>query len=120
MPCCWEKKTSLICAEAVATCCTSCDAYCNRAGEGAGRHGIVIFDLMRGYAYTRYMCEPGLRDLQDRKHGRTRRELLREEYVEGSKHGGIGQPSTGFRVRFPILPQESACLIGGSLACEEH
>lgn len=36
---------------------------------------------------------------QDRKYGRTRRELLYEEYVEGSKRGGIGQPKEGFEVR---------------------
>jgi pimeloyl-ACP methyl ester carboxylesterase len=34
--------------------------------------------------------------LQDKKYGRTRRELLHEEYVEGSKRGGIGQPRHGF------------------------
>ncbi|CAL8464728.1 g4263 [Coccomyxa elongata] len=35
-------------------------------------------------------------DEPDRKYGRTRRELLYEEYVEGSKRGGIGQPKEGF------------------------
>ena len=35
---------------------------------------------------------------QDKKYGRTRRELLHEEYVEGSKRGGIGQPKEGFEV----------------------
>ena len=35
---------------------------------------------------------------QDKRYGRTRRELLQEEYVEGSKHGGIGQPQHGFSV----------------------
>ena len=35
---------------------------------------------------------------QDKKYGRTRRELLHEEYVEGSKRGGIGQPQHGFMV----------------------
>ena len=36
--------------------------------------------------------------VQDKKYGRTRRELLHEEYVEGSKRGGIGQPKEGFEV----------------------
>ena len=36
--------------------------------------------------------------MQDKKYGRTRRELLHEEYVEGSKRGGIGQPKDGFEV----------------------
>ena len=40
---------------------------------------------------------------QDKKYGRTRRELLHEEYVEGSKRGGIGQPKDGFEVGFVVL-----------------
>eukprot|EP00884_Botryococcus_braunii_P007304 jgi/Botrbrau1/16575/Bobra.0068s0006.1 len=37
-----------------------------------------------------------LRELHP-KYGCTRRELLHEEYVEGSKGGGMGQPPDGFR-----------------------
>ena len=36
--------------------------------------------------------------MQDRRWGRTRHSLLHEEYVEGSKGGGIGQPDHGFKV----------------------
>ena len=46
---------------------------------------------------------------QDKKYGRTRRELLHEEYVEGSKRGGIGQPKDGFEVlSIPELHQKSS------------
>ncbi|KAL3134650.1 hypothetical protein ABBQ32_007659 [Trebouxia sp. C0010 RCD-2024] len=33
----------------------------------------------------------------DAKHRRTRRDLLHEEYVEGQKGGGVGQPDAGFK-----------------------
>lgn len=36
--------------------------------------------------------------MQHPKYGCTRRELLHEEYVEGSKGGGMGQPPEGFKV----------------------
>lgn len=40
--------------------------------------------------------------MQHPKYGCTRRELLHEEYVEGSKGGGMGQPPHGFRVCPPL------------------
>ena len=48
--------------------------------------------------------------VQDKKYGRTRRELLHEEYVEGSKRGGIGQPKDGFEVAYSpqLFAQHSA------------
>jgi hypothetical protein len=36
--------------------------------------------------------------VQDAKYKRTRRSLLQEEYVEGQKGGGVGQPESGFKV----------------------
>lgn len=36
--------------------------------------------------------------VQDAKYKRTRRSLLHEEYVEGQKGGGVGQPESGFKV----------------------
>lgn len=36
--------------------------------------------------------------MQDAKYKRTRRSLLHEEYVEGQKGGGVGQPDAGFKV----------------------
>ncbi|EIE19012.1 alpha/beta-hydrolase [Coccomyxa subellipsoidea C-169] len=46
-------------------------------------------------------------DEPDRKYGRTRRELLYEEYVEGSKRGGIGQPKDGFEGQLRAIWQHT-------------
>lgn len=57
--------------------------------------------------------------LQDKKYGRTRRELLFMEYVEGSKRGGIGQPKEGFEVGIN-LEQEVAFHSDAKLFCTLH
>ena len=52
--------------------------------------------------WRRRVAHAGDTPAQDKKYGRTRRELLHEEYVEGSKRGGIGQPKHGFMVRLIV------------------
>lgn len=50
--------------------------------------------------------------LQDRKYKRTRKSLLHEEYVEGQKGGGIGQPDHGFKVA--ALPALKLSMFGST------
>ena len=45
--------------------------------------------------------------VQDAKYKRTRRSLLQEEYVEGQKGGGVGQPESGFKVNLLSLMYQS-------------
>ncbi len=45
--------------------------------------------------------------VQDAKYKRTRRSLLQEEYVEGQKGGGVGQPESGFKVSLLCLMYQS-------------
>jgi hypothetical protein len=45
--------------------------------------------------------------VQDAKYKRTRRSLLHEEYVEGQKGGGVGQPESGFKVSHLCLMYQS-------------
>jgi len=78
--------------------------------------GCAVQPACRHWANRRRADMQARRAPQDRKHGRTRRELLREEYVEGAQHGGIGQPSTGFRVRRPVPRAAARCVCPPSFA----